>query len=93
MPARLAGAPRRGAIRGTDLMAVDWFTLADRPVDEVRRTLGVPVRSDGAVAVGSVGPWEPGGVSPFQLGASRALARERDVPYQTHGAGLRADAR
>ena len=36
---------------------------------------------------GSVGPWEPGGISPFQLAAGRALADERTgVPYDAHGA-------
>jgi len=88
MATRLADAMRRGALcRGSiDFLRTDWFTLADRTVPDVREHFGVPPKSPDAVAAGSVGPWERGGISPFQVNAGTALALERGEPYESFGA-------
>ena len=88
MACRLGDAMRRGALCGRDLMAVDWFELADRPVDEVRETLGVVPKDPEAVSAGSRGPWEPGGISPFQFDAGRAQAEAEGRSYDPYGAAV-----
>ncbi len=90
MPVRLADAMRRGAqcTGSIDFLGVDWFALADRPVAEVRRQFGVPARSTDSIRAGSVGPWQPGGISPFQVAAGRALADQQGRPYEPHGAAV-----
>ena len=88
MAARLADALRRGALAQPDgdtpkaFLAVDWFDYADLPVEEVRERFAIPPKSDRATAAGSVGPWEPGGISPFQLAAGRALAEREGRDYE-----------
>jgi hypothetical protein len=88
---RMADAMRRGALvdGSVDFLEVDWFELADLPVEEVRRHFGVVEKHDRALAAGSVGPWEPGGISAFQwhCGEERAAAAGR--PYEPYGASLR----
>jgi hypothetical protein len=88
---RLADAMRRGAlVRGSvDFMGLDWFTIAHRPVDELRVEFGVVAKADEALAAGSVGPWEPGGISEYQLDAGRQRAQQRDEQYEAFGASLR----
>jgi hypothetical protein len=93
MAVRVADAMRRGALShgldqepDIDLMAFDWFSVADQPVKEVRASLGVVDRSDAARAAGSVGPWEPGGISEYQHATARDAADEAGVPYETFGA-------
>jgi hypothetical protein len=88
MAERVADAMRRGALtRGSrDFLALDWFAVADRPVTVVRDELALPPKSPGAVGAGSVGPWEPGGISPYQLAAGRALAEAEGRRYDAHGA-------
>lgn len=90
MAPRVADALRRGALcpGSNDFLRTDWFALADLPVEEVRRRLQVPPKSAGAVAAGSVGPWEPGGITPFQLNAGRDLAARSGRPYDSFGASL-----
>jgi hypothetical protein len=88
MACRLADAMRRGANCGHDLMATDWFEVADRPVEEVRKTLGIVAKDREAVVVGSHGPWEPGGISPFQLNAGQTLADAEGRPYDPYGAAV-----
>jgi len=91
---RMADAMRRGArchdtrtgSDSVDFMAVDWFEIADLPIDEARRTFRLEPKSAGAVADGSVGPWEPGGISPFQQRAGRAAAEAAGVRYDSFGA-------
>jgi hypothetical protein len=80
MAARLADAMRRGAQcpGSTDFLRLDWFSLADQPVEALRRELGIPPKSPEALAAGSVGPWEPGGISEFQLKAGRELAQSQE---------------
>lgn len=88
MTGRLADGMRRGAqtVGEPDFLRLDWFELADRPVEEVRRRFGVVPKSAGAVAAGSVGPWEPGGISPFQLAAGKARAEAEGRAYDAFGA-------
>lgn len=88
MPERLADAFRRGALcnGSIDFIALDYFSLADRPIDEVRRELGITPKSEKAVAAGSRGPFEPGGISASQLEAGRRLAEARGRAYDAHGA-------
>ncbi len=86
--ARLGDALRRGALcaGSIDFLRVDWFGFADQPVDQVRAHFGVVAKAPVAVDQGSVGPWQPGGISPFQWEAGRALARSRGVAYDSFGA-------
>ncbi len=93
MSVRLADALRRGALShgpegedDVDFMALDWFEYADRPLDELRRRFGITSKADKAIAAGSVGPWEPGGISPFQYETGRQAAADAGVPYNSHGA-------
>ncbi len=83
MAERLADAMRRGALTAgsQDFMTLDWFAVADRPVDVLRRELAIPEKSPRALALGSAGPWEPGGISPFQLAAGRQAAERGGRPY------------
>jgi hypothetical protein len=75
---RLADAIRRGKIVcdhcGVDLFDVDYHELADRPVGEVRERLGMPPKSPTAIEGGSVGTFDPEGMSENQR---RAAARRR----------------
>jgi hypothetical protein len=94
MATRVADAMRRGAlcrdvVRGTDsidYLNVDWFELAHLPIEEVRARFSVQAKAPEAVAAGSVGLWEPGGISEFQLEAGRALAEREGRPYESYGA-------
>jgi hypothetical protein len=88
--ARLADALGRGArcAGSVDFLRTDWFSLAHLPVGEVRDRFGVDPKSVEAIAQGSVGPWEPGGISAFQLEAGRALARSQGRDYEAFGACL-----
>src|SRR5262249_15040183 len=65
---RVGDAMRRGATcaGSNDFLAIDWFELADLPLEEARRRFGLGEKSERARAAGSVGPWEPGGISEFQ---------------------------
>jgi len=87
---RLADAMRRGALcnGSVDFLRTDWFSLADRPVEDVRDHFGVVAKDPGAIAHGSVGPWEPGGISRFQWEAGQALARRESRAYDAFGAGV-----
>jgi hypothetical protein len=88
--ARLADAMRRGArTNGThDFLAVDWFELAPLTVDEARSRFGVVAKSDGALAAGSVGPWQPGGISAFQWRTGEEQARREGRAYEPFGAAV-----
>lgn len=82
MPERLADAMRRGALceGSIDFLAVDWFELADQPLDEVRRSFGVVTK---APSIASPGPFDVGGMTAYQLEAGRAAALSRQVDYQS----------
>jgi hypothetical protein len=97
MAVRLADAMARGARLAwhlddtgrsdrTDLLATDWFEYADVPVDDVRADLGLPPRSERAIAAGSKTPWEAGGISPFQAAQGRAGAETDGRRYESYGA-------
>jgi hypothetical protein len=97
MAARLADAMYRGAKLAwhlddngradqTDLLATDWFEHADRQLDDVRAEFGLLPNSPRAIAAGSVSPWEPGGISPFQHEQGRRVAEAEARPYESYGA-------
>ena len=90
MPTRLGDAFRRGAWteHQPEFLATDWWSWADKPIDEVRQHFNVLPKSDAAIAAGSVGPWEPGGISPFQDGAGRQLAEAEGREYDSFGASV-----
>jgi len=97
MGIRLADAMYRGAIigahfSGQDLLEIDWFKHAHKTVEEVREMVGIPPKSEAAIAAGAVGPWEPGGISPFQLKLGMSVAAERGEEYDSHGATVLAGA-
>ncbi|MFF0633113.1 hypothetical protein ACFYTS_11490 [Nocardia sp. NPDC004151] len=87
MATRLGDAMRRGALtRGShDFLDLDWFGLADRPITVVREEIGLVAKDGSAVAAGSAGPWQPGGITPYQLNSSKnaAAADGREyLPWQ-----------
>lgn len=88
MPRRLADAFRRGALcRGSiDYIALDYFSMAHRPLDDVRSEFGITAKAPEAVAAGSTGPFEPGGISESQLEMGRRLAEEQGRTYEPFGA-------
>ena len=90
---RLADAMYRGAIvaanfGGQDLLAVDWMSMADRDIDEIRGLMGLPAKSSVTLEHGSVGPWDQGGITSFQLSAGRSLAAELGEEYDSFGASV-----
>jgi hypothetical protein len=94
MALRVADAMRRGAwchddatgSDSIDFLRQDWFELAALPLDEARARFGLRPKAPEAVEAGSVGPWEPGGISPFQVGAGRDVATREGRPYEPYGA-------
>jgi hypothetical protein len=96
MALRLADAMRRGALchdevtdaDSIDFLQMDWFAVADVPCADLRARFHLVPKDAGAVDAGSVGPWEPGGISPFQVRAGQALALALGVPYEAHGASV-----
>ena len=93
MAVRVADAMRRGALShgldgalDVDFLGVDWFTLADRPIDALRAQFGIDAKSPAALAAGSVGPWDVGGISEYQFTTARAAAIARGIAYDAHGA-------
>jgi hypothetical protein len=88
MAVRVADAMRRGALcRGSvDYMRTDWFELAPLTLADARAHFAVVAKSADAVAAGSVGPWELGGISPFQLRAGTELAERSGRTYESFGA-------
>jgi hypothetical protein len=94
MAVRLSDAMRRGALcsdvvtgnDSVDFLRTDWFSLAAEPVEKVRERFRVAPKGERAVSVGSVGPWEPGGISPFQLSAGHAAAAAEGRAYDARGA-------
>ncbi len=83
MAVRLADAMRRGALTAGshDFLDLDWFSLADRPVTVVRAEICLPPKSSEATTAGSVGPWQVGGISPFQLHSAETAAATTGRPY------------
>jgi hypothetical protein len=87
---RVADAMRRGALvhGSVDFLGVDWFELAPLTLAEVREHFGIVPKREAAERAGSVGPWEPGGISEFQWAAGKALAQAQDRPYEPYGAAV-----
>lgn len=91
---RIADAMRRGALLhdeetgsdSVDLLRVDWFAAAAQPLEQVRRRFHLVPTGEGARAAGSVGPWDAGGISPFQERAGREAAARRGSAYDAFGA-------
>jgi hypothetical protein len=90
MATRVADAMRRGALctGSIDFLRTDWFELADLDLDAARGHFGVSAKSRDALEQGSVGPWERGGISPFQVRAGTALAEQLGRRYDSYGAEL-----
>jgi len=90
MAARLADAMRRGALTTGDqrFLERDWFADADRPVEEVRAEVGIVAKDRDVLAAGSVGPFDPASLSPYQHRAGQALATEEGREYDAWGAGV-----
>lgn len=94
MAVRVADAMRRGAKcrnraageDSVDFLRTDWFEHAPKPIGEVRDAFCLEDKSVQARAAGSVGPWEAGGISPFQLAAGRAAAEREGRAYDAYGA-------
>ena len=80
MNQRIADAIWRGKVvcesYGVDLFAVDYYELANRPVPEIRDLLRVPPKSAGAIDGGSVGLFDPAGMSENQR---RLVAQRREA--------------
>ena len=83
---RIADAMRRGAlcrdsllgVDSVDYLHLDWFTLAELPLTEVRQRFSVVDKAPEAIAAGSVSPWDPEGISEFQREAGKELARRQN---------------
>lgn len=78
-----------GSDTGVDLLAVDWFEHAHKPLEQVREEFFLvdrATKSPEAEAAGSVGPWEKGGISPYQAEAGRTMAEAEGRPYESYGA-------
>jgi len=94
MAARVADAMRRGAVShgldgsapDVDLLGVDWFTLADAPVAELRQRFAIGPKSAAALAAGSAEPFEPGGISEYQWTTTKAATEARGDVYDSFGA-------
>lgn len=88
VPERLGDAMRRGALceGSVDFLAIDWFAHAEQTPEQLRDELNLVPKDPVAVAAGSVGPWEPGGISPFQIDAGRRRAAEQGRSYDSFGA-------
>jgi hypothetical protein len=69
-----------------DFLRVDWFSLAPLTLEEARERFRLEPKSPEAVAANSVGPWERGGISPFQERSGRKMAHDENRPYEAHGA-------
>ena len=95
MTLRIGDAMRRGALShgpdgepDVDFMQVDWFRFADMAVESVRERFGVVPKPPRAIDAGSATPWQPGGISPFQVKSGQQLAEASGVPYESYGASV-----
>jgi hypothetical protein len=75
-----------GRSNETDLLATDWFRHADRQLDELRADFGLLEKSARARSAGSMSPFEPGGISPFQYENGKRVAEAEGRPYDSYGA-------
>ncbi len=84
MATRLADAMRRGALTtgSHDLLDLDWFAIADRPIAVVRHEIGLVDKSPDALHAGSVGPRQLGGITAYQLNSARQAALREGIEYR-----------
>ena len=75
MDVRLADAIRRGKVIAEsyerDLLDVDYHDLAEQPVEDLRAMLGIPPKSEEALASGSQGVFDVAGMSDAQRRAGQ----------------------
>jgi len=88
---RLADAMYRGAIvasnfNGQDLLSVNWLEHATKSIGEVREMIGIPEKSAVALRAGSVGAFDVGGITRFQIAAGERMAESLGVEYSSFGA-------
>ncbi len=96
MAVRLSDAMRRGALchdavtgsDSIDFLKMDWFSVAHQSCAELRTRFHLVAKAPEAVAAGSVGPWERGGISRFQVNAGREMAAAQGRPYDAYGASV-----
>jgi hypothetical protein len=88
--ARSLAARRLGT--EADLLSVDWFSHADQDLAAVRTRLGLPPKTDRAIAAGSIGPFQPGGISPYQARQGKRQAAQAGRIYDGWGATPVEDA-
>jgi hypothetical protein len=62
--------------------------VAHESCAELRARFHLVAKAPEAVAAGSVGPWQPGGISPFQMHAGSDMAAAQGRPYDAHGASV-----
>jgi hypothetical protein len=91
MAVRMGDAMRRGFLCGTragggDLLGVDWFAVADEPLEDLRRRYQIVPKNQDAWEAGSVTAWERGGISPFQYAHGQEVADQAHRAYTSHGA-------
>ena len=93
MAVRVADALRRGALThgldgepDVDFLALDWFEHVEEPVERLRQRFHVTPKSEAAVAAGSVGPWQQGGISEYQYASATERAGEVGLVHETYGA-------
>lgn len=96
MAVRVADAMRRGALSpgiddddddgDVDFLGLDWFSLADQPVTELRARFGIVPKSVRALDAGSGGPWQVGGISDYQYATAKAAAEGAGGVYGAFGA-------
>jgi hypothetical protein len=96
MAVRLSDAMRRAALchddvtgsDSIDFLKMDWFSVAHQSCAELRARFHLVPKAPEAVAAHSVGPWEQGGISPFQVRAGHELAAAQGRTYDAHGASV-----
>jgi hypothetical protein len=96
MAVRLSDAMRRGALchddvtgsDSIDFLKMDWFSVAHRSCAELQERFHLVAKAPEAEAAGSKGPWEQGGISPFQMHAGQEMADAQGRPYDAHGASV-----
>jgi hypothetical protein len=71
-----------------DFLTMDWFAVAHETPEVLRARFHLVPKSADARAGGTVGPWQRGGISPFQMNAGRELADAQGREYDAHGASL-----
>ena len=80
--------------RGIDLLGVDWFARADQDLEALREEFGFTgpgAKSLEAKVAGSVGPFQPGGITPAQVQWGTDMAEAEGREYQSFGVSLTPD--